>query len=217
MAVKIGIADIRIAWNDEQAASGSGPLLKLVHPQPTFYTIGPEDDVPDLFDRVIKEVGNTKIELLSIYAHGYGERDVTGLHGGFGIELGKDHVTMDNADALFARFNGKFQNPLLGIELVGCEVAAQSRVKVGNTIKIGDGIKLCQTIAAAAGTCVRASSSMQTFNPIGEFTKVVPDPTAPLGRGSRGGVEVDPGPWEGNVWLICAKGRRLLSNRGGTF
>ena len=218
MAVRIGIADVRIAWSDEQAEAGSGPLLKLVHPQPTFYTMGPKDDVPDLFDRVIKDLGANQIELLSIYAHGYGERDVTGLHGGYGIELGKDHVTIDNAEKLFARFNGKFLDPQLGIELVGCEVAARSKVKVGNTIRIGDGVKLCQTIAGAAGACVRASSSMQAFTPIGEFTKVVPDPSSPVGRSSQSGVEIDPGPWEGKVWIICAHGKaRLLSSHGGTF
>src|SRR4051794_28312116 len=29
MAVRIGIADVRIAWSDEQVEAGSGPLLKL--------------------------------------------------------------------------------------------------------------------------------------------------------------------------------------------
>lgn len=218
MALRIGIADIRVAWSDAQLKTGSGPLLNLVHTQPTFYTIGPQDDLPDLFDRVIKEIGNSRIDLLSIYAHGYGVGAATHLHGGFGIELGKDHITIDNADSLFSPFNGKFLNPLLGIELVGCQVAAQSRVKVGNQIRVGDGLKLCQTISAAAGTCVRASSSDQTFTPIKEFSRVVPDPSAPAGRASRDGVEIDPGPWEGNVWLICAKKKpTLLSNRGGMF
>ncbi len=155
MALRIGIADIRVAWSDAQLKTGSGPLLNLVHTQPTFYTIGPQDDLPDLFDRVIKEIGNSRIDLLSIYAHGYGVGEATHLHGGFGIEFGKDHITIDNADSLFSPFNGKFLNPLLGIELVGCQVAAQSRVKVGNQIRVVDGLKLCQTISAAAGTCVR--------------------------------------------------------------
>lgn len=218
MALTIGIADTRIVWSDEQAAKGSGPQLKLIHPQPTFYTIGATDDVAALFDRVIAELGASKIELLSIYAHGFGERDSKGvLHGGFGIELGKDNITIANAASLFARFKGKFLKPQLGIELVGCEVVQKSTVKVGNQVKVGDGVKLCQTIAAAAGTCVRASSSRQAFTITKDFTKVVQDPSAPLGRVSREFVEVEPGPWEGNVWLICAQGRHLLSDHGGRF
>ena len=140
------------------------------------------------------------------------------LHGGFGIGLGKVHLILDNAVSLFARFNGRFLNALLGIELVGCQVAAQSRVKVPSTIRVGDGLKLCQTIAVAAGTCIRASSSDQTFTTIGAFAKIVPDPSAPLGKASRDGLEVDPGPWDGNEWLIYANGKTTpLSKHDGSF
>jgi hypothetical protein len=218
MAVKIGIADIRVGWTPEQMEANSGPtIVRFSHPQPNFYTISPSEAPGPFFDTVIKKLGSDKIEMLSIYAHGIAMEDKTGIHGGFGIELGSEDITLANADSLFRRFNGKFQSALLGIELVGCAVAEKSKVGPANQVSVGDGIALCEAIAAAAGTCVRASSSAQRFDEISQFTTSVPDRTTVVGRVSRDGVVMDPGPWEGNVWIISSKNRKLISRDGGTF
>ena len=122
--------------------------------------------------------------------------------------LGKDDILMQNAEALFTAFKGKCPSGTVGIELVGCEVAARSRVKTGAAVEVGDGIELCTRIAKGADTCVRASPASQIFSTLGEFSKIVNDPTNSLGRGSQTGTVVDPGIWEGNIWVICKNGRR---------
>ncbi len=212
MPVRITIADVRIGWEEEELESGTGPpLVKFQNPSPFFYPIGPQDSLPDLFDKVLDDVGAEKIEMLSIYAHGYARKDPAGKpHGGYGMQVGKDDIQPDNATSLFARFRGHFANPLLGIELVGCEVAVRSAVRTATAVAVGDGVALCRAIAVAAGTCVRASTGKQNFDTVATFTKVVPNPAAPLSREVQSGTVVNPGPWEGNTWIICARG----SHRG---
>lgn len=210
MAVKISIADVRIGWTEQQLASNNGPpLVKLATNPQTFYSIGPDEPVGPLFARVVKELGGDKIELLSIFAHGYVVPDAKNiLHGGFGVQFGKDDIQVGNAETLFAAFKGKCPSKTVGIELVGCEVAARSRVVSGKTVEVGDGIDLCTRIAKGADTCVRASPSAQLFATVAEFSKMTNDPNGFMGRGSQSGTVVDPGTWEGNTWVICKNGRR---------
>ena len=210
MSVRITVADVRIGWTEQQLASGKGPpLVRMQNPSPSFYPVGPGDSLAALFDRVLAGLGGDTIEMLSIYAHGYVMKDARGqLHGGYGIAIGSEDIVPDNAASLFGRFKGRFANPVLGIELVGCQVAVRSSVKTATAVEVGDGVALCRAIAVAAGTCVRASSDSQKFDTVAEFTAIVADPAAPLGRGTRSGTVIDPGPWEGNTWIICEKGSR---------
>jgi len=208
MSVRISIADVRIGWTKEELKSGKGPpLVRLQNPSPKFYRIGPRDSLAGLFDRILTELDGGMIEMLSIYAHGYVEEDARHrMHGGYGIVIGLEDILPGNAAALFGRFKGDFAKPVLGIELVGCKVAVRSAVKIGATVAVGDGVALCRAIATAAGTCVRASSEAQKFDAVAEFTTIVADKTSPLGRSMQSGTVVDPGPWEGNTWIICEKG-----------
>ena len=210
MAVKISVADVRIGWTEQQLALGNGPLLvKLATNPRNFYSLGPNDPVGPLFARIVQDVGSDRIEMLSIFSHGYVVKDSrNALHGGYGVQFGKDDILVQNAEALFAGFKGKCPSGTVGIELVGCEVAARSRVQNGASVEVGDGIALCTQIAKGADTCVRASPASQIFATVAEFSKIVSDPTKPLGRGSQTGNVVDPGIWEGNVWVICKNGRR---------
>ncbi len=209
MGVKISVADIRIGWTPEQEAAGSGPaFVRLVSRPQNFYSLGPADSVGAVFDGILKDIGSEKIEVLSIFGHGYVEKDAKNeMHGGFGMQFGKDDILVNNADALFRRFNGRFAGGTYGIELVGCRVAEQSRVKTSKGLQVGDGLKLCEIIARAANTNVRASPASQVFTTVSEFSRIVNDPSAPLGRASRQGEEVDPGAWEGNTWVIGPKGK----------
>jgi len=208
MSVRITIADVRIGWSEEELKREKGPaLIRFKNPSPFFYAIRPADSLPDLFDKVLADAGTEKIEMLSIYAHGYAELDPAGNpHGGYGLQIGARDIKPGNAASLFARFKGHFANPTLGIELVGCEVAVRSSVKTAAGVAVGDGVALCRTIAEAAGTCVRASSDKQKFDTVATFDKVVANPAAPLGKDSQSGTVMDPGPWEGNTWIICPKG-----------
>jgi len=151
---------------------------------------------------MVAEETYKRIDRFSLYAHGYAMEDSKRIaHGGYGLQLGKDDLTVENAEAAFSLLNGKFDPENGVIELVGCAIAVTSRVGVN----IGDGIKLCEIISkAAGGVCVRASSDKQSFDNTTFTEKSVSSSSAPTG------VESDPGPWEGNVWNIRVRNGKTI-------
>ena len=200
----------RADWLDGGAARRQPGAIACQAGDPTeaFLQHRPQRFRGPLFDRIVADLNGEHIELLSIFAHGYVLKDAQNvLHGGYGVQFGKDDILVQNAETLFRRFNGKCPSNTVGIELVGCEVAAQSKVKQGKSVEVGDGIDLCKRIALGASTWVRASPSAQIFATVGEFSRIVADPANPTGRGSQTGMVVDPGVWEGNIWVISKDGR----------
>ena len=134
------------------------------HPQgPYDLVVGPESDLDLLFADIIDKSYGKSIENLILMSHALYRPDAGGKHHfGFGIELGKNNITLANAASLFSRLRGCFANPLRGIELRGCSVAAHSRVVgAAGVVAVGDGLSLCQAIADAAQTGVLASAEAQ--------------------------------------------------------
>lgn len=163
--IDITLYDVRIAWDEAQEAGTKPPpeSVTLDPPLPNIRTVKPDTDLPDLFTSVGTSYSRGTVNRIAIYAHGYAEKDARGaLHGGYGLQFGKQDIVPGNAAALFANLRGLFADRV-GIELIGCEIAVRSAVKVGNTVTVGDGLALMQTIADAAETGVRATRSKQLF------------------------------------------------------
>jgi hypothetical protein len=198
MGINIVMYDVRIGWDEDQQKGIKPPPQQVIlkNHGPNFYPVHPGDSTLSQF-RMVAEENYKHIDRFSLYAHGYAMEDSKRIaHGGYGLQLGKDDLTVENAEAVFSLLNGKFDPENGLIELVGCAIAVSSRV---GTI-IGDGINLCEIISkAAGGIYVRASSDKQNFGTTPFTEKTVSSSTAPSG------VESDPGSWEGNVWNIRVK------------
>ena len=204
------IFDVRIAWSPDQQAGKTPPppVVKLINPPLDTFQLKPTDDIAALFKNIGHDFAKGSVQSLTIYAHGYAERDVKGgIHGGYGLQLGQQDIVNGNAAQLFGELKGLFATPF-GISLIGCEIAVQSAVKVGSKVVIGDGIALLQIVADAAGTGVKATRSQQEF-------EVTPGKgvNGMMVGGVRQRVEfetatVDPGPIEGLVISVSPHKKR---------
>jgi hypothetical protein len=159
--------------------------------------------MPDLMRQIKNAVDypSTKIGMLVIAAHGYAERGADGkTHDGFGMQLCKEDLDMASV-RFFRALDGLFANHELGITLLGCGVAAQERANMGGGIvKMGFGEHLCKAIAVGTSTGVMASSTVQNVT-VGQITARI--------KGSIESVDVvDPGAWEGNVWIFKPDGSK---------
>jgi hypothetical protein len=159
--------------------------------------------MPDLMRRIksVVDYPRTKIGMLIIAAHGYAERGADGkAHDGFGMQLCKEDLDMQSVH-YFRALEGLFESHDLGITLLGCGVAAQERVSMaGGVSRVGFGERLCKAIAVATVTGVMASSNLQNVTS-GQLTQRI-----------NGRIEtldtMDPGPWEGNVWIFTPDGTK---------
>ncbi|MBC7430681.1 MAG: hypothetical protein H7345_01300 [Rubritepida sp.] len=178
-------------------------------PKPHDLVVGPNSDLDLLFADIFDQSHGTLIENLILMSHALYQPDAGGQHHfGFGIELGKQNITLVNAAGFFSRLAHRFASNLRGIELRGCGVAAYSRVVgAAGVVAVGDGLSLCQAIANAAQTGVLASPKAQS----GEC-KVTP--TAGM---RRSGATITPtadtevgrctlGSWTGQVWNFLPNG-----------
>lgn len=168
-----------------------GKLLNPARP-PYHFEVGAKDKLDAVLNKIATTVGKDTIRLLSLYAHGFVAKDHQGkTHGGFGIQFASG--IFQNTVAAFKVLNGKFTSQV-GIELVGCAVGTQDGYRDPSDNATSAGQDLCWALARATGTGVRASSDDQQFA------------YGPL-AGKDGGQEyVDPGAWEGAVWIFKPNG-----------
>ena len=184
-------------------------------PLPRDLVVGPKSDLNLLFADIFDQADGTRIETLILMSHAFYQPDAQGMHHvGFGIELGQQNITLDNAAGFFSRLANRFASDLRGIELRGCGAAAYSRVVgAAGIVAVGDGLSLCQAIANAARTGVLASPEAQP----GECQVM---PTAGM---RRSGATITPiahtevgrcalGSWTGQVWTFVPNG---LANGSG--
>lgn len=98
-----------------------------------------------------------------IYAYGYSDGHPTGeAYDTYGVKIGSDWITSITARK-FEGFAAMFA-PNAGIAFRACEIAKISPdVTTKRGHYSGNGLKLCQAIAAASGVYVRASASPQYY------------------------------------------------------
>jgi hypothetical protein len=128
---------------------------------------------------------NGGIRKLTIMAHGY----ESGGSGGFGIQLGKEGVTLGTVDK-FSALKGQVKY----IVLFSCAVAATAP---GKRMTNGDGGLLISRLAVRTAAYVLASSAFQIY--------------------TAGGVPPQPinfGAWEGDVFLFGPNGNKRLVDWG---
>jgi len=211
MPTEIILYDVRIAWDEAQQAGTKPPpqSVELVGRQGNTYAVKPDTDLPDLFSRVGTSHSRGTVGLLTIYAHGYAQKDAKGeLHGGYGLQFGRQDILEENAARLFGNFRGLFREKI-GIWLVGCEVAVRSAVKVGTAVTVGDGIALMRIIANAAGTGVKATRQKQSFEVVpGIGVRGVATAAGGRERQEFATATVDPGMIEGQVHTVMPDGAR---------
>jgi len=165
----------------------------------------------DLFLQTVQtRVGNNKLGVLSILAHGFGHYEYKdpqkkikkAIHPGFGVEFGSENIVMETVDR-FKALNGLFSNSGVGIKVMGCGVAAQYRFRVApnGAYDQGFGKDLCKKLAAVTGASVMAADALQD---------VVID-TNP--QTYRWGNDVQTikscarfGNWKGQVWTFSPEG-----------
>lgn len=167
----------------------------------------------DAFLQTVKSrVGNNKIGVLSILAHGFGEyaykdskkKVHAAIHPGFGIEFGSDNIVMSTVER-FKALKGLFSSEGVGIKLMGCGAAAQYRFRVtptGAEYKQGFGKALCKKLAEITGASVMGSDALQDVE-IDENPKTY-----------RWGGDIQTinscarfGNWEGQVWVFSPNGK----------
>lgn len=158
--------------------------------------------MPELMRRIkaVVDTPRDKIGMLIIAAHGYAYKSTNGKsYDGFGMQLCAEDLDMQSVH-FFRALDGLFESPELGITLLGCGVAAQERVATTEGVKMGFGERLCKAIAAGAATGVMASTSVQDISQ-GHLTQRI--------RGQIKTMDVvDPGAWEGDVWIFRPDGSK---------
>jgi hypothetical protein len=160
--------------------------------------------MPELMRKIKESLDypNNKIAMLIIAAHGY---SVTGMDGGhfqgFGMQLCDTGLDIKSVH-FFRALDGLFADADLGITLLGCGAAAQSRVITKNGgVEMGFGERLCKAMAQATSTGVMASSDVQRAE-FGEITERI--------KGNVATTQViDPGGWEGDVWIFKPDGTKI--------
>ena len=169
-------------------------------------TIVVNEHIPMLkmLDKIKTKVNNSisnQIGMLIIAAHGYSYRGIDGkAYSGFGMQLCQEDLDLKSVH-LFSMLKGLFSSKDLGIRLMGCGVAADSKVKTEAGIQLGFGSRLCRALAEKTGTGVVASSDLQITS-FGDVNR----------RNTRGLSEIipvaNPGCWEGQVWKFSPDGKR---------
>jgi hypothetical protein len=186
MAVNVRILDLRIA-------------ARFREPKPSDVIVASIRSLSWIIDQVLAQLGNDRIERMSIACHGYeaGIADqramISRMAGGFGLQLGQDDLTFTTVGA-FQRLNGKFTDSGM-LDIYAC--AAAEDASQGNDFT-GNGRALMQELAGWTNATVRASDSVQQYS-------------AGV-RSALGGLitwyeGADFGDWEGKVWLFAPDGR----------
>jgi len=129
--------------------------------------------------------GSGGIKKLVIMAHGY----ESGGRGGFGIQLGKEGLTLKTVDR-FAPLKGLLKS----IILYSCAVADTAP---GRRMTDGDGGLLIARLAARTQAYVVASSATQMYIP-----------------GTSAASPINFGSWEGDVYLFGPNGNKRLIDWG---
>ena len=158
--------------------------------------------MPELMRRIKKAVDypTSKIGMLIIAAHGYAEEGTDGkAQDGFGMQLCQEDLDM-NSVHFFRALDGLFENRDLGITLLGCGVAAQKGVTTKTGFKVGFGERLCKAMALATATGIMAATAVQSVS-VGETTQRINGIV-------ETGVVLDPGAWEGDVWIFRPDGSK---------
>src|SRR5258706_5352652 len=132
----------------------------------------------DTFLQTVRSrIGDARIGVLSILAHGWGEYEYRNkedmknkkslkIHGGFGMEFCKESIRMDTVER-FKELKGLFRGADIGIKLMGCAAAAEYQFRVCpgvNEFKKGFGKKLCGKLAEVTGVSVMASDNLQAVS-----------------------------------------------------
>lgn len=207
-AIDIDVLDTRltddgIEWYCEWTKGGDPNRRILVN-----------GDTPlDQFLATVKSrIGGSKIGVLSILTHGFGEYEykdrektkVKTIHGGFGMEFCKEHIKLNTVER-FKELKGLFNSQDVGIKLKGCAAAAEYRFRVAPNsaeFKEGFGKKLCNKLANVTGASVMASDRLQD---------VTIDEEAKTYRWANDirtiKTCVSFGAWEGNVWVFKPDGK----------
>lgn len=196
MATHISVIDKRV--HHRRCDWGTAP------PAPDRMVVDGTSVLADVLAKVKTAAGQDKVVMLSILAHGFGQKAADGkMYGGFGVEFCKDNINLDTAKQ-FQVLRGMFTSKTLGIELIGCGAAAQYRFKSAQGHWVtGFGWRLCKALAAFTQTGVKASSALQDVDlkSYAYTTRV---------RGLPQEVTdtcADPGKWEGQVWIFTPDGQ----------
>jgi hypothetical protein len=178
----------------------------LANPKPDDLVVGPTDSMVKVFDDLGNKFGKSgkKIGVLAIIAHGYVDYAADGATlGGFGIVFCKEDILESNAKE-FKRLRNVFASrDNVGIELIGCSVADKSTVMTQGTPTVGNGVRLCQTIADSAQAWVRVSPDDQQIGG-GVTRRRKPGTSFEVEEVE---LPINPGPWEGAVWIFKPGGK----------
>jgi len=149
----------------------------------------PIQHIADWSGEVARESGS--LNRYVIMAHGY--EDTNG-HGGFGIVLGKEDLTLVTVSC-FETLRGYVDR----IILFSC---AAADVAPGANHTNGDGAWLCTQLAVMTQAKVIASSATQYYSNTTFWGGVSP---------------IDFGDWEGDVFEFSPNGNKRLLKKGGVF
>jgi hypothetical protein len=139
VAIDMLIHDTRLAGKTPSLAENQWDLNETT---PIMHIVGWTSEVAK---------GAGGLRKLIIMAHGF----AAGGYGGYGIQLGKEGLTLNTVDG-FARLNGQIKS----IILYSCAVADTAP---GNRMTGSDGNLLCSRLAARTGSYVIASSAFQIY------------------------------------------------------
>lgn len=198
------MSTVTIAMIDSRVSKGAD-ILKLKEPVDKTIVVDAKTSLKAALKQVKTWTGNRKISVLKILAHGVVVTDPNTRLQMYLIDFCKDGITAATA-SMFSGLKGCFRSTVLpGIELIACG-ATDTGASGQSKITISQGISLCQGVANAAGTVVKASPDVQN---IGVRTmRASRDPRVMSKK-----VVLNPGPWEGRIWYF-RPGRRAPYVRG---
>ncbi|MCA8906896.1 MAG: hypothetical protein KDA64_03220 [Rhodospirillaceae bacterium] len=202
--VTVSVIDRRIEGRTYQAYS-----LKV--PRATSFTVDAATGIVKLMTDIKTWLGARKISTLTMVGHGISGKDGRTGAQVYVYEICKEYLTEFSAPA-FGILKGRFASKTVpGIELISCGPSGSQKSVLLDKALISQGVKICQAIANAAGTAVRASPDTQIY---GSSMQSMATAANPLARR----LVVNPGPWEGKVWtFLPGKSGPYRTTASGTY
>lgn len=189
------MAGMTVSVIDRRIESRTYASYGLKVPRTTSFTVDAATGIVKLMTDIKTWLGSRRIATLTLVGHGISGKDARTGAQIYVYEICKEYITEFSAPA-FGILKGKFASRTVpGIELISCGPSGSQKSVLLDKALISQGVKICQAVANAAGTAVRASPDTQLYGSSMVSMATAADPLARR-------LVVNPGPWEGKVWTF---------------
>ena len=200
------MANITVAVIDRRLEKYSFVDFAMKRRRTKKFVVDQNYKITTLMQNIKKACGSNKIAQLTFVGHGLVGPDANSGNKVYVLQICKEYIHEYVASA-FGQLKGMFVSRTVpGIEFVSCGPRGSGGSKQSDRALISQGIRMCQAVANAAGTPVRASPDTQDYG----LAMVNAGTANPLDREAI----VNPGQWEGRVWTFLPGKRGPRTAKG---